>query len=348
MKIKSLFASMIFTLSGFMATSQTSLVLVKPAGSKEWGFVNLSDEYVIQPKFRKVGEFSPDGYAPVYEDRKYYFINASGDKLQTEASDYRLKNFFGFGIRGFENGMAPVEINKKWGYINKEGKLAIEAKYDEATEFRDGYAAASRNGKWYILNKDGKEVEVSIPKLKNLKEFNEGLAAFDTEDRKFGFVNTKGEVVVQPQFMSVGEFANGMAWAKNESEMYGYINAQGEWVIKPTYDATRNFDGNSGMARVKKGDEWFFIDKTGTPLKIDLDRYDDFYNGLARAKKGEMVGFIDKSGNWVIEAKYEGARDFQNGYAAVKSDGKWGIINEKGEWVIKPKYDGIRDVVVLK
>lgn len=348
MNFKTISAGILCTFLSLQAFSQTYMLLAKPAGSKEWGFVNLKGEYVVKPQYRKVGEFSPDGFAPVYEDRMYHFINTKGEKLETEVKDYRLKNFFGFGIRGFEGGLAPVEVDKKWGYIDKSGKLVIPAKYDEVTEFRDGYASAALGEYWYVIDQSGNETSVKVVGLKGVRNFSEGLAIMDDIDGQFGYINTKGEVVISPKFASVGDFNNGLAWAKNEEGMYGYINNTGEWVISPTYDATRDFDGKSGMARVKKGDEWFYIDKAGKPLKIELSRYDDFRDGLAKAKKEDKVGFIDKGGNWVIKPTLEDARDFQNGYAAARVGEKWGLINTKGEWVIQPQFEGLYNVVAVQ
>lgn len=323
------------------------IILVKPMDSREWGFVNLKGEYVIQPKYRKVGEFSEDGYAPVYEDRKYHFINTKGEKLTTEISDYKLKNFFGFGMRGYENGMAPIDVDGKWGYMNEQGKLVIKPQYDDVNEFKKGYATAEKEGKWYVIDKQGTAIPVKAQNVKNIRPFYEGLAIFDNEERKFGYINTKGEVVIKPQFEKVGEFVNGLAWAR-KGEKTGFINTNGEWAINPQYDATHNFDTKSGMALVKQGDSWKYIDKSGTAMSIKLERYDDFHDGVAMARKDELIGFIDKSGNWVIEPRYDAARDFHNGYAAVRKGDKWGLINDKGVWVIEPTYDGIRDVVAIK
>ncbi len=333
-----------FTIAGF---AQQGLVLAKPAGSKTWGFVNLKGETTIPATFRKVGEFTADGLAPVFEV-EYYFINTKGEKLQTEVKNFRLKNFMGFGIRGFNEGMAPIQVDKKWGYLNTQGKLIIPAKYDYVTEFREGVATAKIGKQWYILDKQGKETVVSIPNLKNLRDFVNGYAIFDNMDKKFGFINTKGEVVIEPKFSSVGDFHDGLAWAKNDQKLSGYINTRGEWVIQPTYNATHNFDVKSGMAMVKVLKEWFYIDKAGVALKLDFDKIDDFHNGIAMARKGDKIGFIDKTGKWIIEPQFEAARDFENEYAAVKKNGKWGIINTKGEWVIQPAYDAIRDVVLIK
>lgn len=347
MKLRSTLVGLCLALATPGLQAQEARILVKPAESKTWGFVNLKGEMAIAAEYRKVSEFTADGFAAVY-DGEYYFINAKGEKLETEAQNFKLKNFLGFGMRGFNNGVAPVEVNKKWGYINTSGKIIIAPKYDYVTAFNDDIATAKVGKQWYIINKQGAETAVNIPNLKNLRDFVNGYAIFDNMDKKFGYINAKGEVVIEPTFTSVGDFYNGMAWAKNDQKMSGYINTKGEWVIEPTYNVARNFDAGSGMAMVKQTDQWFYITKDGQAVKPGYDKIDDFKNGIAMARKGELTGFIDKTGKWLITPQYEGARDFENGYAAAKSNGKWGIINTKGEWVIQPKHDAIKDVIIIK
>ena len=61
------------------------------------------------------------------------------------------------------------------------------------------------------------------------------------------------------------------------------------------WDEARSFA--DGMARVRLGDKWGFIDKTGS-LKIlcDWDCAFDFYEGLAAVCRNGKWGYIDRTG----------------------------------------------------
>ena len=48
----------------------------------------------------------------------------------------------------FSEGLAAIERNGKWGYIDKEGKDVIPCRYEGAHNFSEGLAAIERNGKW--------------------------------------------------------------------------------------------------------------------------------------------------------------------------------------------------------
>ena len=85
----------------------------------------------------------------------------------------------------------------------------------------------------------------------------------------------------------------------------------------------------------------FFIDKTGNTI-IDANKYEailSFSEGLARVRDGRGWGFIDKQGNEVIEPRFPGAGAFSEGLAAVQVEGLWGYIDRNGQMVIEPQYE---------
>ena len=57
--------------------------------------------------------------------------------------------------------MAPVKVNGKLGFIDKSGKLVIDAKYDEAENFSEGLAGVELNGKWGYINIKGDELHIN-------------------------------------------------------------------------------------------------------------------------------------------------------------------------------------------
>ena len=58
---------------------------------EEWGFINKSGEYVIEPQFDGVESFS-DGMALIYDDGEYGYINKKGEIVirakYEDASDF--------------------------------------------------------------------------------------------------------------------------------------------------------------------------------------------------------------------------------------------------------------------
>ncbi len=334
--------SLLVTIGGI---SQTFITQVKPYGEKEWGYMNQNEEFIVDPIYRKCYKFSEEGLAPIYEAKQYSFIDTRGESITTEISGFRLIETIGFGLQGYYDGMVPVRVDDKWGFLDTKGKMAIKLMYNKVTIFDNGFAVAKSGNNFLVINKKGEEVSVEDPKVYVVKHFSEGLAPFNDKEKKNGFINTDGKVIIPAQFMSVGYFVDGLAWAKTMDKKIGFINKKGEWVIEPRFDAAKRFDPVSGLARIKLNDKWSYTDKSGELIYMeDSESWGDFSDGLAKGKKDGKVGYFNSKSEWVIPPEFEGGRNFKNGFVAVKKGGKWGFINQSGEWVIEPKYGGVKDM----
>ncbi|EAL1455719.1 WG repeat-containing protein, partial [Campylobacter coli] len=48
-----------------------------------------------------------------------------------------------------------VELNGKWGFIDKNGEFAIKPKFDDIWDFSEGLAKVKLNGKYGFIDKNG-------------------------------------------------------------------------------------------------------------------------------------------------------------------------------------------------
>jgi len=139
-------------------------------------------------------------------------------------------------------------------------------------------------------------------------------------------------------FAGVLNAQNYLAPVKSGS-MWGYIDMEGNWVIKPQFTSAWRF--YSGFARIERGDNAFYIDKTGE-IKAVNKSYKvirNFKNGYARVKVRKKIGFIDTTLNLVIEAAYDEAKYFSEGLFPVQLNKLWGYIDINSNWVIEPTYE---------
>ncbi len=165
---------------------------------------------------------------------------------------------------------------------------------------------------------------------------------------KFGYINTKGEVVIQPQFKQAWFFSEGLAVACIEHEKCGYIDETGKFIINPQFQLASRFV--DGIAGVIAGDKIGYIDKTGKYLinpQFDFPRgggdwqivLSIFNEDLASVKTGEKTGYIDKSGKYVINPQFDIGLPFMEGLAAVMIGEKWGFVDKTGKIVINPQFE---------
>jgi serine/threonine protein kinase len=162
---------------------------------------------------------------------------------------------------------------------------------------------------------------------------------------KYGYIDSDGRVIIQPQFDFAWYFSDGLARVRI-GDKWGYIDRTGKVIIQLKFDETFGF--SEGLAPIKIEDKWGYIDATGQlVIAPQFDNAWNFYksNGLALIKLDNKYGYIDKTGNIVIKPQFDDAWDFADGLAPVKIRGKYGYIDESGEFVIAPQFDDAWDFV---
>lgn len=344
-KIKIALLSIVFSSSLF---GQTHIAMVKPEGSKLWGYCNEKGEMIVEAKFKLSYAYSHDGYAFVESKKKVFsVIDKSGEILKDLPAKHNP-----FALKRNEKDYFPMSFAGLWGVYASNGDLAVKPKYNYVSSVSDkGYFAAKIKDEYFVCNVDGSETKLKLESIVSIKKFQEGLAPFKNEEGLMGCVNTSGEEAIKPQFQKVGHFRKGFAWARTEEGMMGFINKEGEWVIKPEYEKVNDLDPVSGWALVRKGEEWMYINMDNETLDFpkEVERKKKFYNGFSIAEKADgQFAMIDKNGKWVGTETYDKLGAFKNGMAPAKKGDLWGFINSKGEWVIQPKFVQVRRMVNQK
>lgn len=281
-----------------------------------------------------------------------------------------FNTYFHYANEFASNGLAAIEVNGKWGYIDIKGNVVIPAQFDDCWMFTEnGLARVLINGKYGYINKEGKIV-ISA-KFSDAKDFStNGLAAVNVDGKysynntgKYGYINTQGEMVIPAQFKNANSFAsNGLAevlveegWFHKETKG-GYINEKGEMVIPAKYTSyyIKDFGANglapidvgmnTGMSSVRYS-KWGYMNAKGEmviPAQFsDAQPFTD--DGLAVVGDGIYSGFIDTSGKIVIKPKYMSAMPFHNGVAKVDLAGKGDIyITKNGTEYTSKVYNALK------
>ncbi len=233
-----------------------------------------------------------------------------------------------------------VQDPASYGLINKKGDEITKFSYSDCgVEFSHGLLPMSEGDKWGFVNTKGEWV--IEPAFDKAYSFSEALAGVqDSKSRKWGFVDEKGKWVIKAEFEDVGSFSDSLAPAKKNGK-WGFIDEKGEWIVDNDYLDVDTFHDNMARAKDISGD-WGYINQKGKwVIKARFQELGLFCESLAVAKKNGKWGFINKKGEWEIDNEFADAGNFSNGlaYAKEDADGKYGYINKKGKWKIEPKYD---------
>lgn len=160
------------------------------------------------------------------------------------------------------------------------------------------------------------------------------------KDRKWGYIDNTGKVVIEPKFDEAREFVDGLAIVKMGGR-YGYVDTTGQIAIDVPFDSVSTIHQFSeGLALIHVGGIGYrYIDKKGqVVLAPKADQAWDFSEGLARINQFGKWGYMDKTGQIVIEPIYDEAKDFSGGLARVELGRRWGYIDKTGKFIWRLTY----------
>lgn len=109
-----------------------------------------------------------------------------------------------------------------FGFVSREGD-EMPQKYVRVSPFKEGLAAVQTQDGWGFIDETGKLV---IPcRFQLAKDFSDGLAAVNL-NKKWGYVDKKGTLVVEPVFDSAGNFQHGLARVRSRSYYWGVLRKE--------------------------------------------------------------------------------------------------------------------------
>ena len=202
---------------------------------------------------------------------------------------------------------------------------------------KEDYSSMIASDKKYgLMNYKGKVIVE--PQYDYLENFSEGLAAVE-KDGKWGFIDKKGREVIPLKFDSAGDFKNGVARVYLKG-LAGNVNKQGKvHYIKNSDKYDDVYEISYGLYLVERNEKYGFMNKKGKEvIPLIYDSAVDVTESLIRVSKGGKYGLINKKGKVVVPIKYNHIGNFSEGLFVAKEDGKYGYIDKKGKEIIPFEY----------
>lgn len=259
--------------------ADVDLIPVKLEKEGKWSLVNPDGKVVYDGEFANRPSCAINGYFSVEEGEGYTLYKIGGKNPEAVKDMEKLK-YVGY----VSDGLIPVTAkNSRITVMKPTGELAFEL-----TPY-----------------KDAEIVECS-------DAFSEGMLCFETEDGKYGYYNTKGEVVINPIFDTANDFKEGLA------------------VVGEKDDKT----GDRKFSVIDKKGETVFKIKDG----VDIEAY-RFISGHLLLKEDDRYILCDKKGEMnKLPSKIESIRDYNDKYIIYRSENGYGVCDLNGEIIIRPKY----------
>ena len=284
----------------------------------KYGCIDRQGNVAIEPVWDNVSGFK-EGAARVFagsvnslglaETGVYGFIDKQGNIICKPQWDQ---------AEDFKQGRAVVCKGSLYGCIDLQGNVVAEPEWAQMENYSQGLArvCGSKLTEEKAVLKAGKYGFVDL----------EGKLAIDCS--AWDYVTIFDENGYARIF--VGELdSRGMP----EEGKYGLINTRGEVIIAPEWDTA--FTVQNDTAVVKKNGKYGLISiESKTLLDFEWDALRQESDGLYCAVKDGKFGFINGKGETIIDFRWEKAGNFSGGYAGVMLNGSWYVIDKTGKIVL--------------
>ena len=226
------------------AAGRFSEGLAKVRMNGKWGYINTNGEQVISFQFDLADNFENDT-AKV----RQYDVSYQIDRFNTclnNCEEFKEKELIANAARKYDatgnilaEGLLRVQKNGKWGYIDAQGNITINFKFDVAENFKNGRANVVYNNVTQVINMQGICLENCITNLVKfteidgseiIKPFN--ISVYEISNKEFvQFLNAmkvnKEEASIWINFEPGGnkEASQGIGWNGNMFEVkFGFQN----------------------------------------------------------------------------------------------------------------------------
>lgn len=227
------------------------------------GLIDSSGAWVIQPIFRFItAADGPNGLllaqkepgeGPTFFDRSgnrflgpyhqaFPFFqdrarvkNDADEWIIDQTGNFIPKKIVSLDGTHYSDGMIAVRGNGKLGYMDLDGQIAIEPRYDGGGAFAEGLAPVQLNGRWLFIDKSGATAAELPEEVVFAEPLSDGLSLVTAETgqatRKFGYVDKEGKWAVKPAWDEAQPFRDGLAYVGIwKGEVAVYINHKGKRV----------------------------------------------------------------------------------------------------------------------
>jgi hypothetical protein len=249
----------------FIGLVENERVLVQT--KNHYNFADLKGNLISKTSFLDAEDFTEELASVQFnENGKWGYIDVNGNlKIDTIFSlAYEFKN--GLAEVEIET-TDTITDNPKYIVlepkfydctIDKSGKIIDTIEYKKKKRKFPLIGSANTN----TLGKLNRFGDTIMQKKYRAFGYPQGKYMWYNTGEKYGLADTTGTILVKPIYENLTYFSsNGLAVAKRNGK-YGYINNKGEIIIDFKYDEARGFKYD--LAPVKINGKWGFINKFGT------------------------------------------------------------------------------------
>lgn len=342
----------------------------------KWGFLNKQGHIVCSPVYDELNEMS-DGFAFAKKQGNWLPLDRNGRAL----AYHRIDAMAGF-TKGLTIAQASANAGAKSGLINQKGQAVADFTYDEIIDNGNGTYWVAFEKKWGLLDKEGRLVlqfkyniiesqnkqianyplpvklflllkKIKYPGKKTLKRINRQYGRENQADRelvhfrkkgKHGFRDQDGKVVIPPKYFNAGLPSEGLIPVAVEANTWGYINERDSMVIPPVFGYALKFINGTAEVKIPDSNRLYLINTQGhwvLPPDSDLFMREQVNRNviIVGKKDAGLMGIYNNRGKEILPVKYQTVRSMGNGFIMASINGQSGLADSTGALVLPCEYD---------
>lgn len=209
------------------------------------------------------------------------------------------------------------------------------------------FAVHSETG-WGVLNFSGEET-VGSDYIYISSHNSSGQVVYVTDKGvRLKSINGVVEAIMTDTITKAGAYGSGLLPVYTEGEGWRYLDCESGEYITQYFDEASNYQ--NGLALVKKGDSWYFIDPNGDKASdvtfddVKLHGNGDYaYKNVMIAASNGKYAICDENGKTIKTLDCLDADIYLGSYIAFQdASGLWGFVDKNGTTVIEPVFENAK------
>lgn len=320
----------------------------------KFGYIDANGHELSDFIHRFASRFS-ENLAFVGIDNSDISICINESMIHCFASEYCC---FGFHDKLCRITALPWRDPKGYGFIDTSGNTVIDLVFRNTSNFSNGRAIA-----WYsekkvslydcpcgIIDKNGNFV--SDLTFSYINEFpdNYTITTFKDKNKKWGFINIDGDVVLKPQFEYARKPLFGF-FPVAMNKKFGIVDINGDEIIPFVYEDI-SIENSLEFIAAERGGKWGLINqKNAVVVDFRFDAICKMQEGMAafgvnneEDDENMKWGYVDSLGSVVIAPQFSWGGEFNGGIAMIRlgdvanmNNVKEGYIDKTGHYIWEPQ-----------
>lgn len=280
----------------------------------------------------------PEEDAAIFKNKKYGYINASGEVIIPEEYDE---------ARSFNDGFAIVKKDNKYGVIDNQNNIILPFNYDALENYGNARFLTKKDDKYGLVKETGNiavifDYDVIDNKYSDYVPNNKKIKNYYIAKKGsfWGVIDKDGNILLPFEYDEICGADEKTVIVKKE-EKFAVIKTDGT-VIYPFDSLPYTSVGGGYLFRGSIFKHVDLCDTNGKIIKENTEYIPMIYvdDNMLISIKGDKKGAVDINGNITLDFEYDELKVLDENYLYFEKKGKKGLIKNLKEIILDFDFSG--------